>query len=656
MKHRLILRAAAVLLSGAVCTAALPCSAFAAATEPLETRLRNAWANMTTTVSVKDYGLTLDEFTEIYYETLYSDASWFYVGTSFSYPTSEANSKLTRITVSYNDTAKNVAKKQEALDAEIQRIVDGIYPDWTDAEKVLYFHDHLAQCCTYDFSFTNYDAYSALLGGEAVCQGYALAMCLLCREVGIPCYALATDELKHMWNVVYLDGNWYHVDATNDDAVPNMLGISAHFYLLRSDEYMQNDANHAASDWYVFGYDGTISCEDDSYSDAFWINALDAATVMPDGSFLMTIRTDPNQVKSVDQIKGTLTKCRLGQTPETLLTNHIYWEAPDGGVFLNCYSIAEIWGDRIYFTTPTEIKSAALDGSDVQSFHVLGNTETAAGSIFGMEISADGVMTYQLMESPTFTDESTYTFDAEYRTAQMPELSAESDTETTTTTTETTTSETETTSSETETTTTTAETVTTTTETTTTATTTTTSETTTTTTTAATESETTASETASTEESASTTTSSETSESTETTTSATSESSTSSTSRTRRSSTTTETTATETTTASSASVSESTAETESSSETTETTVSAATESEESSTTETTAKVSTFKGDVDLNGLPELADAVMLAKAIAGSDITLSAASKHNADCVADGTLDQQDLKWLLRLLAGFEMN
>ena len=649
MKHGLILRTAAILLSGAVCTAALPCSAFAAATEPLETRLRNAWANMTTTVSVKDYDLTLDEFTEIYYETLYSDANWFYVGTSFSYPTSEANSKLTRITINYNDTAKNVAKKQEALDAEIQRIVDGIYPDWTDAEKVLYFHDHLAQCCTYDFSFKNYDAYSALLGGEAVCQGYALAMCLLCREVGIPCYALATDELKHMWNVVYLDGNWYHVDATNDDAVPNMLGVSAHIYLLRSDEYMQSDVNHAASDWYVFGYDGALSCDDDSYNNAFWINALDAATVMPDGSFLMTIRTDPNKVSSVSQIKGTLTKCRLGQTPETLLTNNIYWEAPDGGIFLNCYSVADIWGDRIYFTTPTEIKSAALDGSDVQSFHVLGQTETAAGSIFGMEISADGVMTYQLMESPTFTDESTYTFDAEYRTAQMPELSSESDTETTTTTTETTTSETETT-------TTTTETATTTTETTTTATTTTTSETTTTTTTAATESETTVSETASTEESASTTTSSETSESTDTTTSATSESSTSSTSRTRRSSTTTETTATETTTASSASTSESTTETEASSETTETTVSAATESEESSTTETTAAVSTVKGDLDLNGLPELADAVMLAKAIAGSDITLSAASKHNADCVADGTLDQQDLKWLLRMLAGFEMD
>ena len=69
------------------------------------------------------------------------------------------------------------------FNAELGRITGMVDPDWSEAEKVLFFHDYLAEVCEYDLSYVKSDAYAALLGGTAVCQGYALAMNLLCRAV-----------------------------------------------------------------------------------------------------------------------------------------------------------------------------------------------------------------------------------------------------------------------------------------------------------------------------------------------------------------------------------------------------------------------------------------------------------------------------------------
>lgn len=55
-----------------------------------------------------------------------------------------------------------------------------------------------------------------------VCDGYARAYKILMDKAGIPTdyvmgYNRTTGVLEHAWNLVNLDGTWYHVDVTNDD-------------------------------------------------------------------------------------------------------------------------------------------------------------------------------------------------------------------------------------------------------------------------------------------------------------------------------------------------------------------------------------------------------------------------------------------------------
>lgn len=81
----------------------------------------------------------------------------------------------------------------------------------------LWLCDH----CEYDFRGANDDyslshiAYSALLSGIAVCDGYTGAYNLLLKLEGIDCYALPNSS--HIWTVATLDGVEYHIDTTWGD-------------------------------------------------------------------------------------------------------------------------------------------------------------------------------------------------------------------------------------------------------------------------------------------------------------------------------------------------------------------------------------------------------------------------------------------------------
>ena len=142
-------------------------------------------------------------------------------------------------------------------------------------EQALAAHDYLITCCAYnwDTAANNnapsptesyvYSAYGALVDGDAVCQGYALAYKLILNKVGIPCVTVSSIAMKHMWNLVQLDHNWYHVDVTGDDPTPNVEGGGRHANFLRSDTGIATEGHH---DW-----DTDIICSDE-YEDDWWLN------------------------------------------------------------------------------------------------------------------------------------------------------------------------------------------------------------------------------------------------------------------------------------------------------------------------------------------------------------------------------------------------
>lgn len=122
--------------------------------------------------------------------------------------------------VSFNYIYDEIPSKAQALENEVNRIVEQAnkYPNLFERE--LFVHDYLVNNVTYLIDKTETGtAYGALINKKARCEGYARAFQLIMLRLGVPTFTVigTTENERHMWNAVELYGNYYYVDVTLDD-------------------------------------------------------------------------------------------------------------------------------------------------------------------------------------------------------------------------------------------------------------------------------------------------------------------------------------------------------------------------------------------------------------------------------------------------------
>ncbi|PGV60351.1 S-layer protein [Bacillus cereus] len=110
-------------------------------------------------------------------------------------------------------------------------------------EKVKAIHDYVVKHVSYDTSFQAYTAYEALANRSAVCQGYALLTYQLLKEAGVEGHIVTGtgNGQPHAWNLVKIEGKWYHLDTTFDDPIPDVEGRVTYSYYNLSDEQIAKD-------------------------------------------------------------------------------------------------------------------------------------------------------------------------------------------------------------------------------------------------------------------------------------------------------------------------------------------------------------------------------------------------------------------------------
>ena len=150
----------------------------------------------------------------------------------------------------YSKPHDKYLSEKSAVEAAVKKIVADANASCADQyEKVLYFHDYIVKNCVYDLN-TGVDgasAYGCLIGGRAVCEGYAKAMMLLCSEAGIQCTLVIGDiergntTIGHMWDLINIDGAWTHVDVTWDDVVVNDENLCCYSYMGLTDSEIVAD-------------------------------------------------------------------------------------------------------------------------------------------------------------------------------------------------------------------------------------------------------------------------------------------------------------------------------------------------------------------------------------------------------------------------------
>ena len=136
------------------------------------------------------------------------------------------------ITVSINYFYSEEQIKQ--INKQVDKIYNEIITDNMDAyTKILTIHDYIINNTKYDVERNNqgeskyhsYIAYGPLIEGYATCNGYTDAMALFLEKMNIPNFKVAmtpeenSNTEGHVWNAVYLNDHWVHLDLTWDDPV-----------------------------------------------------------------------------------------------------------------------------------------------------------------------------------------------------------------------------------------------------------------------------------------------------------------------------------------------------------------------------------------------------------------------------------------------------
>ena len=87
-----------------------------------------------------------------------------------------------------------------------------------------------------------------LLYRRGICSSYTDAMSIFLNRFNINNYKIASEE--HIWNLVYLNNNWLHLDLTWDDPINNLNQdlLVYDYYLLNNDELLKADKDLEEND------------------------------------------------------------------------------------------------------------------------------------------------------------------------------------------------------------------------------------------------------------------------------------------------------------------------------------------------------------------------------------------------------------------------
>ena len=143
--------------------------------------------------------------------------------------------------------------QKSKIEEKVNQLYQELITEKMDTEeKIRVIHDYIINHTYYDQeyatmymnqeranSYSN-TAYGALFYGKAVCGGYTDAMALFLDKLNIPNYKISSK--KHIWNFVYLNGSWKHLDLTWDDPVVSTgENILLHTYFLITTEQLENE-------------------------------------------------------------------------------------------------------------------------------------------------------------------------------------------------------------------------------------------------------------------------------------------------------------------------------------------------------------------------------------------------------------------------------
>ncbi len=320
----------------------------------LEDDVKEALLAGETRVDVSGYGIDMDEYKV--YALLYFSP---YLGMNMdvrAYYYSETG-QYAYLALDNDMTIEETEEYFSQVDQKVNEILSIVSDDMTDVEKALAVHDYFVYYGKYDYeNYINntipresYSSAGLFMKGTGVCNAYAYGYQYIMTKLGFECYVTSSDEMNHAWNIIKIDGKYYHVDCTWDDPTPDSWGRVYHRHFLISDYEIENVRDH-------HGWDRTdLVCSDTSYDDEYWIRMGVRIIQIKGKTFYLT----DDKVYYLNDGTGQ-ELAELGYWREWGRPNYA-WNASFSGFFYK--------NGYIYYNTAYEIMRISVDTLQVESVY-----------------------------------------------------------------------------------------------------------------------------------------------------------------------------------------------------------------------------------------------------------------------------------------------
>ena len=191
------------------------------------------------------------DLSDIFFQLRLDCPDIFYV-TGFSYRFAPGAENVELLPEYLFDKSK-IKDHQKALTARVDKLARPA-KDMTALEKERYIHDFICQNIRYDKLKKPYshEIIGPLGQGVGVCEGIAKSVKILCDALGLWCIIAISEanpdqgiKYRHAWNILKLDGQYVHLDATFDNSLSHE-GIIRYDYFNLDDKRLFRDHQTAA--------------------------------------------------------------------------------------------------------------------------------------------------------------------------------------------------------------------------------------------------------------------------------------------------------------------------------------------------------------------------------------------------------------------------
>ncbi|MBR2281235.1 MAG: hypothetical protein IJ863_01280 [Spirochaetales bacterium] len=177
------------------------------------------------------------------FDCLLMDHPEIYWVNGYTYVTSYLRNSITghRVEFTYNLDRQTILDTNQAIEQSIMDIAGQLDSIDQSYETVKAVYDYMIGNCSYDELNLDQSLCSVMLDRSGVCASFSKAFEFMMQCLGIPCtvvYGRLTQSegmlnttLGHEWNIVQINGQWYHVDVTSGIALTKESGIPDYRFL-----------------------------------------------------------------------------------------------------------------------------------------------------------------------------------------------------------------------------------------------------------------------------------------------------------------------------------------------------------------------------------------------------------------------------------------